>query len=48
MVLEQEFNIILNRKCIQRIMHKYHIECPIRKANPYRRMLKATHEHTVV
>lgn len=48
MVLEQEFNIILNRKCIQRIMSKYHIECPIRKANPYRRMLKATREHTVV
>ncbi|WP_242997583.1 hypothetical protein [Clostridium beijerinckii] len=29
-------------------MRKYNIECPIRKANPYRRMMKATHEHTVV
>lgn len=48
MVLEQEFNIILNRKCIQRIMRKYDIKCPIRKANPYRRMMKATREHTIV
>jgi len=48
MVLEHEFNHIINRKCIQRIMRKYNIICPIRKANPYRRMLKATHEHRVV
>lgn len=48
MVLEHEFNRILNRKCIQRIMRKYDIKCPIRKANPYRRMMKATREHTVV
>lgn len=48
MVLENEFNLIINRKCIQRIMRKYNIKCPIRKANPYRRMMKATKEHTVV
>lgn len=48
MVLENEFNRIINRKCIQRIMRKYNIVCPIRKANPYRRMMKATHEHTIV
>jgi len=48
MVLEQEFDLIINRKCIQRIMRKYNIKCPIRKANPYRRMMKATREHTVV
>ena len=48
MVLEHEFNLIISRKCIQRIMRKYNIICPIRKANPYRRMLKATREHTVV
>ena len=29
-------------------MRKYSIICPIRKANPYRRMMKATKEHTVV
>ena len=48
MVLEHEFNLTFNRKRIQRIMRKYGIECPIRKANPYRRMMKATREHTVV
>ncbi|WMJ78690.1 MULTISPECIES: IS3 family transposase [unclassified Sedimentibacter] len=48
MVLDNEFNLIINRKCIQRIMRKYNIKCPIRKANPYRRMMKATKEHTVV
>lgn len=48
MVLQHEFNIIINRKCIQRIMRKYNIICPIRKANPYRKMIKATKEHTVV
>lgn len=48
MVLEHEFKCIINRKCIQRIMRKYNIVCPIRKANPYRRMLKATQEHRVV
>ena len=48
MLLEQEFNININRKCIQRIMRKYNIKCPIRQANPYRRIMKATKEHTVV
>ena len=48
MVLEHEFNRIINRKCIQRIMRKYNILCPIRKVNPYRRMMKATKDHTVV
>lgn len=45
MVLEQEFNLVINKKCIQR---KYNIACSIRKVNPYRRMMKATKEHTVV
>lgn len=48
MTLEGEFSIIYSRKKIQRIMRKYDIKCPIRKANPYRRMAKATKEHTVV
>ena len=38
----------MNRKKIQRIMRKYNIVCPIRKANPYKRMAKATQEHRVV
>ena len=27
-------------------MKKYGLKCPIRQANPYRRMMKATQEHT--
>ena len=34
-------NIIMNVKKIRRLMSKYHLFCPIRKANPYRRMAKA-------
>lgn len=48
MTLENEFNIKISRKKIQRIMRKYNIICPIRKANPYKRIAKATHEHRVV
>lgn len=33
--------IVMNRKKIQRLMRKYGLKCPIRKANPYRRMAKA-------
>ena len=31
----------MNPKKISRLMHKYGLICPIRKANPYRRMAKA-------
>ena len=31
----------MNRKKVQRLMRKYGLFCPIRKANPYRRMSKA-------
>lgn len=33
--------VIMNVKKIRRLMHKYGLTCPIRKANPYRRMAKA-------
>ena len=33
--------IIMNVKKIRRLMNKYHLICPIRKANPYRRMANA-------
>lgn len=46
MVLENEFGIVMNLKKIQRLMKKYGLKCPIRKANPYRRMMKATKEHS--
>lgn len=48
MVLEKEHNIIYNLKRIRRIMKKYDIVCPYRKANPYRRIAKATKEHSTV
>lgn len=48
MILENEFGIIINRKCIQRIMRKYEIVCPIRRTNPYKKIAKATKEHRVV
>lgn len=45
MTLENQYQIIYNLKRIRRIMKKFSIICPIRKANPYRRMAKATKEH---
>ena len=48
MILKNEFGTIMNRKKIQRIMRKFNIICPIRRANPYKRMAKATKEHRVV
>lgn len=35
MTLENQFNIIYNLKRIRRLMKKYTIFCPHRKANPY-------------
>lgn len=48
MTLKEKFNIVYSRKLIQIIMRKYNIVCPIRKSNPYKRIAKATKEHTVV
>jgi transposase InsO family protein len=48
MILENEFKLIFSRKMIQRIMKKYNIICPHRKANPYKKIAKATKEHQVV
>ncbi|WP_342573955.1 IS3 family transposase [Solibacillus sp. FSL K6-1781] len=45
MTLQNQYSIIYNLKRIRRIMKKHDIVCPIRKANPYRRMVKATKEH---
>lgn len=33
--------IVMNLKKIYRLMRKYNLKCPIRKANPYRRMMNA-------
>lgn len=39
--------IRMNQKKIRRLMHKYGLFCPIRKANPYRRMAKALKTNVV-
>jgi len=48
LTLKGQFHIIYNLKRIRRIMKKYNIICPIRRANPYRKIMKATQEHSVV
>ena len=48
MIINNEFNVKINRKTVQRIMRKYGIKCKIRKTNPYRKMVKATKEHRVL
>lgn len=39
--------ILMNVKKIRRLMKKYGLKCPIRKANPYRRMAKALKTNAV-
>lgn len=39
--------VLMNVKKIQRLMKKYRLACPIRKANPYRRMARALRTSTV-
>ncbi|WP_242225430.1 IS3 family transposase, partial [Bacillus cereus group sp. BfR-BA-01380] len=48
MILESQFKVVYNLKRIRRIMKKYNIICPIRKANLCKRIMKATKEHRVV
>lgn len=48
MTLENEDKIIFNLKHIRRIMKKYNIICPIRKAEPYKQMLKKDLEHRTI
>lgn len=46
--LKNNYELIYNRKCIQRIMRKYNIHCPIKSNNPYKNIWKATKEDRVV
>jgi len=48
MTLVGQYKITYNLKRIRRIMKKYHIICPIRKANPYKKIIKATIEHATL
>lgn len=43
----KRMGITMNRKKIQRLMRKYQLHCPIRQANPYRRMAKALRTNIV-
>jgi transposase InsO family protein len=36
--------VLMNIKKVYRLMRKYNLRCPIRKANPYRRMMRALKE----
>ena len=40
-LLHMDPPVVINLKKIRRLMDKYHLFCPTRKANPYRRMMKA-------
>lgn len=46
MILKKE-NKLMNLKKIQRLMKKYNLICPIRKPNPYKKMIKALEESSV-
>lgn len=46
-LIHQEPPIIMNIKKIRRLMKKYNLICPIRQANPYRRMAKALKTNNV-
>lgn len=46
-LLHMDPPVIMNIKKIRRLMKKYHLFCPIRKANPYRRMAKALKTNNV-
>lgn len=44
-LLRHDPPVLMNLKKIYRLMRKFNLKCPIRKANPYRRMLKALKEN---
>ena len=46
-LLHQNPPVIMNIKKIRRLMKKYNLFCPIRKANPYRKMAKALKTNNV-
>jgi len=41
MVLLREYGVVMNLKKIRRLMKKFHLRCPIRKPNPYKKIGKA-------
>ncbi|MCD7036743.1 IS3 family transposase [Metabacillus sp. GX 13764] len=47
MILEHEYQIVMNHKKIRRLMKLFHLRAVIRQASPYRKLQKATQEHKV-
>jgi len=45
MILENDYLVIMNHKKIRRLMSKYQLVAKVRRANPYKKMVKATQEH---
>lgn len=43
----RRMEIKMNRKKVQRLMRKFHLFCPVRRANPHRRMAKALQTNTI-
>ena len=46
-LLHMDPPVHMNLKKVRRLMTKYHLVCPVRKANPYRRMAKALKTNSV-
>jgi transposase InsO family protein len=44
-LLRHDPPMVMNLKKVYRLMRKYGLKCPIRKANPYRRIMKALKEN---
>jgi len=44
-LLRHDPPVVMNLKKVYRLMRKYGLKCPIRKANPYRRIMKALKEN---
>lgn len=47
MRLERDYKLVMNLKKIRRLMKKYHLICPLRKANPVTAILKAQRSHRI-
>ncbi|MCL1913798.1 MAG: IS3 family transposase [Eubacteriaceae bacterium] len=44
-LLRHDPQVLMNLEKVCRLMRKYGLKCPVRKANPYRRMMKALKEN---
>ena len=47
MMMPRLLGVAMNRKKVQRLMRKYGLECPVRRANPLKRIAKALQSNSV-